>query len=251
MRLEGKSALITGGSVGIGRATGLLFAREGAAVAINSQSDRGRKVADEIVQAGGNAIFIQGRVEEPADAERMVSETISAFGRLDVLFNNAGIVVPGRVDNTSVDDWDRSMAVNVRGVFLVSKFAVIQMQQQGGGVIIHNASVAAVKGLKERGPYSASKGAVLALTKAMAADYIGQNIRVNCINPGTTDTPSLQDRINAFDDPEAARKDFIARQPMGRLGTSEEMAAAVLYLASDDAAFVTGTTINVDGGLTI
>ena len=251
MKLENKAALITGASVGIGRATALLFAREGARVAVNSQSERGQTVVDEIIAAGGEAVFVRGRVQEEADARAMVEDTVAAWGRLDVLVNNAGIVLPGRCETTPVEDFDRTLAVNVRGVYLVSRFAVEQMLRQGGGVIVHNASVAAVKGLKDRFAYSASKGAVWAMTRAMAMDYIREGIRVNCINPGTTLTPSLEDRINAFDDPTAAKAMFMERQPMGRLGTPEEIAAAILYLASDDSSFTTGATLNVDGGLTI
>lgn len=251
MKLENKVALITGASMGIGHSTAVLFAREGAKVAVNSQSTRGQAVVDQIKASGGEVIFVQGKVEDPKSAQAMVDKTVEAFGRLDILFNNAGIVLPGRVDNTTVEDFDRMVAVNVRGVFLVSKFAAQQMLKQGGGVIIHNASIAAVKGLKERLGYSASKGAVWAMTKAMAVDYIRDNIRVNCINPGTTLTPSLEKRIAAFDDPQAARQNFIDRQPIGRLGKPEEIAAAVLHLASDEAAFTTGQTLNVDGGLTI
>ena len=251
MRLKDKVALITGASVGIGRCTALLFAREGARLVVNSQSARGEAVAEQITRAGGQAIFVQGSVADPSDARRMVERGVEEFGRLDILVNNAGIVIPGTVDNMAVDEWDRTIAVNVRGVFLVSKFAAQQMLHQGGGVILHNASVAGVKGLKDRAAYAASKGAVVALTKAMAADYVDKKIRVNCVNPGTTLTPSLQDRINAFDDPEEAKRMFIARQPMGRLGEPEEIAAGILYLASDEASFVTGTTLNIDGGLTI
>jgi meso-butanediol dehydrogenase/(S,S)-butanediol dehydrogenase/diacetyl reductase len=251
MKLKDKVALITGASVGIGEATAVLFAQEGAKVVVNGQSTRGQAVADKITQAGGQAIFVQGKVEVPDDAKKMVDAAVDAFSRLDILFNNAGVVLPGRADNTSLDDFEHMMAVNVRGVYLVSMFAVKQMLTQDGGVIIHNGSVAAVKGIKDRFAYSASKGAVLAMTKAMAADYIRDNIRVNCINPGTTLTPSLEDRIAAFDDPQAARQQFIDRQPMGRLGTAQEMAAAVLYLAGDEAGFTTGAALNVDGGLTI
>lgn len=251
MKLKDKVALITGASVGIGKETALLFAREGARVAVNSQSARGQAVVAEIEAAGGKAIFVQGKVEEPADAQAMVDQTVAAFGRLDILVNNAGIVVPGRCETTPLEDFDRTMAVNVRGVYLVSKAAVEQMLKQGGGAIVHNASVAATKGLKDRFAYTASKGAVWAMTKAMAMDYIREGIRVNCINPGTTLTPSLQDRIDAFDDPVAAKAMFIERQPMGRLGSSEEVAAAILYLASDEAGFTTGATLAVDGGLTI
>ena len=251
MRLENKVALITGASVGIGRHTALLFAREGAGVAVNSQSSRGAAVVEEIASGGGEAIFVQGRVEEEADARGMVARTVEEFGRLDILVNNAGIVVPDNVDNAGLKDWENTMAVNVRGVFLMSKFALQQMLRQGGGAIVHNASVAAVKGLKDRSSYSASKGAVAALTRAMAVDYVGRNIRVNCVNPGTTLTPSLQDRIDAFDDPEEAKKMFISRQPMGRLGRPEEIAAGILFLASDEASFITGQVLNIDGGLTV
>ena len=250
MRLKDKVAIITGASVGIGQCTALLFSREGAKVAINSQSERGEAVAEQINGAGGQAIFVQGSVEEQADAQRIVERTVEEFGRLDILVNNAGVLIPGTVDNTSLEDWERTMAVNVRGVFLMSKLAVQQMLRQGGGVIVHNASVAAVKGLKDRASYAASKGAVAALTKAMAVDYVDKKIRVNCVNPGTTLTPSLQDRIDAFDDPEEAKKIFVSRQPMGRLGEPEEIAAGILYLASDEASFVTGVALNIDGGLT-
>lgn len=251
MRLENKVALITGASVGIGRHTALFFAREGARVAVNSQSSRGEAVVEEIAAAGGEALFVRGRVEEEADARAMVARTVEEFGRLDILVNNAGIVVPDNMENAGVEDWENTMAVNVRGVFLMSKFALQQMLRQGGGAIVHNASVAAVKGLKDRTSYTASKGAVAALTRAMAVDYVGRNIRVNCVNPGTTLTPSLQDRINAFDDPVEAEKMFVSRQPMGRLGRPEEIAAGILFLASDEASFITGQVLNIDGGLTV
>ena len=251
MRLKDKVSLITGASVGIGRHAALMFAGEGATVVVNSQSTRGQTVATQIIDNGGHALFIQGKVEHPDDAKHMVEKTVNAYGRLDILVNNAGIVLPGSVDNMSIDDWDRTIAVNVRGVFLISQYAVQQMLRQGGGTIVHTGSIAGVKGLKDRAAYSASKGAVVALTRAMALDYVDKNIRVNCVNPGTTLTPSLQDRINAFDDPEAAKKMFIARQPMGRLGKSGEIASAIVYLASDEASFITGAILNVDGGLTI
>ncbi len=246
MRFEGKTALITGASVGIGKATAEQIVREGGKVAVNSQSEGAKAVAD---QLGG--MFFQGQVENPDDAERMVKGALDAFGHLDILINNAGIVRGGRIDNCTLEDWDDSMAVNVRGVYLMSKFALHHMLERGSGSIVHNASVCGVKGLKERASYSASKGAVVALTWAMAADYVDKGIRVNCVNPGTTLTPSLQGRIDAFDDPIAAKKMFISRQPMGRLGESEEIAAAICFLASDEASFITGAILNVDGGLTI
>lgn len=253
MRLKDKTALITGASVGIGRHAALQFAREGARVAINSQSGRGQSVADEInaTHGQGTAVFVQGRVQDPDDAQRMVRETINAFGQLDILVNNAGIVHGGRIDNCTLEDWDETIAVNLRGVYLVSKAALAHMLEQGRGCIVHNASICGVKGLKERASYSASKGGVVALTKAMAQDYVDKGIRVNCVNPGTTLTPSLEGRINAFDDPVAAKQMFISRQPMGRLGEADEIAAGILFLASDEASFITGAILNIDGGVTI
>lgn len=252
MRFAKKVVLITGAGVGIGRATAISFAKEGARVGINSLTpSHGRETLRMVQEVGGEGIYIQGDVSLARDANRMVAETVDAFGKLDILFNNAGIVISGRIDDTSEEDWDRMMAINLKGVFLVSKYAVLQMRKNGGGVIIHNASVVALKGVKDRAPYAASKGGVWALTKAMAADYISENIRVNCICPGTTLTPSLQQRIDASPDPKSALANFIARQPMGRLGKEEEMAAAVLYLASDEASFITGTTLLLDGGMSI
>jgi meso-butanediol dehydrogenase/(S,S)-butanediol dehydrogenase/diacetyl reductase len=252
MRFQGKVVLITGAGVGIGRATAVRFGQEGARVAVNSLTPaHGRETLRLLQEAGAQGIYIQGDVSIAADARRLVEETVKAFGRMDILVNNAGIVLPGRVDNISEEDWDRTMAVNLKGVYLVSKFAIPEMRRAGGGVIVHNASVAAAKGLKDRGAYTASKGGVWALTKAMAADYLSENIRVNCVCPGTISTPSLERRIQAFADPEKARAEFIARQPMGRLGKDEEIAAAILFAASDEAAFMNGATIAIDGGMTI
>jgi NAD(P)-dependent dehydrogenase (short-subunit alcohol dehydrogenase family) len=252
MRFQGKVVLITGAGVGIGRAAAVRFGKEGAKVAINSLTPaNGQETLRLLQEARGQGIYIQGDVSITADARRMVEETVKAFGRIDILVNNAGIVLPGRVDNISEEDWDRTIAVNLKGVYLVSKYTVPEMRKIGGGVIVLNASVVAIKGVKDRGAYTASKGGVLALTKAMAADYLSENIRVNCVCPGTTYTPSLERRIQAFADPEKARVDFIARQPMGRLGKDEEIAAAILFAASDEAAFMTGANIAIDGGMTI
>ncbi len=248
MKLKGKVAIITGAGAGIGKATALLFAREGAKLCVNAQSNSEVETAQSIKKDGGEAIFVQGDVSKPETAEKIVNETIRTFKKIDVLFNNAGIVIPGRIDNMTLADWDRTFEVNVRGVFLVTKACLPELRKTKG-VIIHNASAVVFRGIKERAAYTASKGAVYALTKAMAADYISYGIRVNCICPGTTDTPSLGMRIAQFDDPKKAREDFIARQPMGRFGTPEEMAEAVLYLAT--AEFCTGIYLSVDGGMTI
>ncbi len=252
MRFQGKVVLLTGAGVGIGRAAAVRFAREGAKVAVNSLTPaNGQETLRLLTEAGGKGIYIQGDVANGVDARRIVAETVQAFGRIDVLVNNAGIVIPGRVDNTSEEDWDRTLAVNLTGAFLISKHVIPEMRKGGGGVIVHNASVVALKGVKDRAAYTASKGGLWALTKAMAADGLVDKIRVNCVCPGTTDTPSLARRIQAFADPERARADFIARQPMGRLGTEEEIAAALLFAASEEAAFLNGATIAIDGGMTI
>jgi len=251
-RFQGKVVLITGAGVGIGRAAAVRFAKEGAKVAVNSLTPtNGLETLRLLKEAGGDGIYIQGDVSRDADARRMVGEAVKAFGRIDVLVNNAGIVLPGKVDNTSEEDWDRTMAVNLKGAFLVSKHAIPEMRKSGGGAIVNTSSIVAIKGVKDRAAYAASKGGLSALTKAMAADYIGEKIRVNCVCPGTTYTPSLERRIQAFADPEKARADFIARQPMGRLGTDAEIAAAILFAASDEAAFMNGASISIDGGMSI
>ena len=248
LKLKGKVAVITGGGAGIGKATAILFAQEGAKISVNSQTKSAEETVKIIKDNGGNAIFIQGDISQPETAEKIVNETMKAFGRIDILFNNAGIVIPGRVDNTSLADWERTFAVNVHGVYLVSKACLPELKK-AKGVIIHNASVVALKGVKERAAYSASKGALVALTRAMAADYVEDGIRVLCLCPGTTDTPSLARRMAEFDDPKAAKAYFIDRHPMKRLATPEEMAEAALFLAT--AENCTGIYLTVDGGLTI
>jgi NAD(P)-dependent dehydrogenase (short-subunit alcohol dehydrogenase family) len=247
MKLEGKVALITGAGAGIGKATAILFAKEGAKVCCNSKSESALKVVEKIEDSGGYAFFSKGDVSVIEDARKITDETVEKYGKLDILFNNAGIVIPGRIDNTTPEDWDQTMAVNVRGPYLLSKFAIPYLKKTKG-CIVNNASVAALKGVKDRGPYTASKGAVLSMTRAMAIDYIEDGIRVNCISPGTIETPSLAERLSRFEDPDAARAQFIARQPMGRLGTPGEIAEGVLYLAL--ARFCTGMNLSVDGGMT-
>jgi len=252
MRFRGKVVLITGGGVGIGRAAAIRFGQEGAKVAVNSLTPaHGQETLKLIKEEGAQAIYIQGDVCIAADAKRMVEETVKAFGQIDVLVNNAAIVIPGRVDNISEEDWDRTMAVNLKGVFLVSKYTIPEMRKVGGGVIVHISSAAVLKGAKNRGAYTASKGGVWALTKSMAADYISENIRVNCVCPGATETPMMVRRFQEFPDPAKARADFLARHPMGRAAKGEEIAAAILFAASDEAAFMDGATIAIDGGITI
>jgi meso-butanediol dehydrogenase/(S,S)-butanediol dehydrogenase/diacetyl reductase len=247
LKLKDKVAIITGAGAGIGEATALLFAKEGAKVCCNSISDSASKVVEKIKQQRGDAIFIQGDVSELRICKKIVEDTINNYSNLDILFNNAGIVLPGSVDTMTVDDWDRTMVVNVRSVYLMSKFAYPYLKKTKG-IIINTGSSVAFKGVKNRAAYTASKGAVLSMTRAMAMDYMEDGIRVNCISPGTTDTPSLANRLAQFEDPIEARKEFVARQPMKRLGTPEEIADGVLYLVL--AEFCTGMSLSIDGGMT-
>lgn len=248
MKLKDKVAVITGAGAGIGEATAILLAKEGAKVCCNSISESALKVVQKIQKFGGDAIFVQVDVSIEEEAKKIIDKTIEAYGKIDILFNNAGIVVGGAIDTTTTEDWDRVMAVNVRGIYLISKYAVPHLKKTKG-TIINNSSSVAFKGVANRAAYTASKGAVLSMTRAMAADYLDDKIRVNAICPGTTDTPSLAGRLSKYPDPEAARKDFIARQRMGRLGTSEEIAQGVLFLALNE--FCTGISLSIDGGMTM
>lgn len=247
--LAGRRALITGGASGIGRATALLFAREGAAVSVvDLDETSGQAVAQMIVDEGGKAIFVRCDVSRAADCQRAVQQTVSAFGGLDILFNNAGIIQRATLLETTEAEWDRVMAVNVKSIFLLSKYAIPVMDQGGGGVIINTASGWGLVGGRKAAAYCASKGAVVLLTKAMALDHAERNIRVNCICPGDTDTPMLRDEAQQLGEPYERFLAEAAQRPLQRIGRPKEIAQAALYLASDASSFVTGTTLVVDGG---
>jgi NAD(P)-dependent dehydrogenase (short-subunit alcohol dehydrogenase family) len=247
--LTGKVALITGGASGIGRATAELLAREGAAVAIvDVNVEAGEAVARAIGDDGGQAIFVRCDVTKAGDCQQAVQKTVSRFGRLDILFNNAGVTRRTSVLETTEEEWDRVMAVNVKSIFLMSKAAIPVMIEAGGGFIINTGSGWGLVGGKDAVSYCASKGAVIQLTKAMALDHGPQNIRVNAVCPGDIDTPMLACEAEQLGQSHEAILLESVHRPLGRVGRPEEIAQAVLYLASDASSFVTGTTLLVDGG---
>jgi meso-butanediol dehydrogenase/(S,S)-butanediol dehydrogenase/diacetyl reductase len=251
MRLEGKVCIVTGGGSGIGRATCLLFAQEGARVAV---ADKRREAADavaaECAGKGAQAIGIAIDVAKDAEAKRMVEAAVEAFGRLDVLVNNAGYGFAGTVVDTDEQAWEDLMAVNVRGVFLCSKHAIPAMAANGGGAIVNTASVVAAVGIRNRAAYCASKGAVAALTRAIAIDHVAEGIRCNAVAPGTIDTPYFDEILRKSPVAADSRRALEARQLLGRLGTPEEIAAGILFLASDESRFATGSILTLDGGMT-
>jgi len=248
-QLYGKTALITGGAGGIGRAAALLFASEGAAVGIvDLNQEQGEEVAREISIAGGRAIFEPADVTRPADCRRVVERTVNEFGGIHILFNNAGIIRRASVVEISEEDWDAVMAVNVKSIFLMSREVIPIMTTAKGGSIINTASGWGLAGGPRAVAYCASKGAVVLLTKAMAIDHGRQKIRVNCICPGDTDTAMLRSEARQMGEAEDRFLADSARRPLGRVGTPEEIAQTALYLASDAASFVTGAALVVDGG---
>lgn len=252
MKLRDKTAIITGAAAGIGAASAALFAKEGGRiVAVDIDRDLVNKVAVQVETAGGTCLAFAADVSRREDVENVVRSTTQKFGRIDILFNNAGIVPTGKLESITEQEWDRAMAINVKSMYLFCHSAIPKMKSQGGGVILNTASATALRAVADRACYTATKAAVVGLTKSMALDYVRDNIRVNCLCPGTVDTPSLEQRLAAFPDPAEARKNFIARQPMGRFGTAEEIAQAALYLVSPESEFVTGVAFAIDGGLSI
>lgn len=249
MRLQNKIALITGGTSGIGQATALLFAKEGARIAITGRDEtRGHAVISEIEKIGGQGLFIPADVRVEADCERAVQQTLREFGRIDILFNNAGVYFPGTVLDCSPDEWDMQIDTSLKGTYLMSRSALPSMLAQKSGSIINNSSGWGLQGGDKAAAYCAAKGGIVLLTKAMAIDHSGDGIRINCVCPGDTDTPMLPQEAQLRN---MAWSDYLAgasNRPMRRIGTPEEVAKAVLFFASDDASFITGAILAVDGG---
>jgi NAD(P)-dependent dehydrogenase (short-subunit alcohol dehydrogenase family) len=250
MKLENKVALITGASNGIGKETALLFAAEGASVvAVDLQDEAGADVVAEIEAAGGKAFFTHADVSSAADCERMVAEAEATYGRLDILFNNAGIMDnrDGDAVSTEEDVWDLTMAVNLKGVYLGCKYGIPALRRAGGGTVINTASFVALLGAATpQLAYTASKGGVLALTRELSVIHARENIRVNALCPG----PLRTEMLMSFLDTEEKKQRRLVHVPMGRFGEASEMARAALYLACEDSSYVTGATFTVDGGIT-
>jgi NAD(P)-dependent dehydrogenase (short-subunit alcohol dehydrogenase family) len=249
MRLEGKVALITGGTSGIGSATAIRFASEGAAVAITGRnSERGEQVVSEIVANHGEALFIRSDVRSSEDCRRAVEQTLERFGKIDVLFNNAGVFHPRSIPDCTEEEWDETIDSSLKGAFLMSKYTLPSMIERGSGSIIHTSSGWGILGGEKAAAYCAAKGGLIVMAKAMAIDHGPDGIRVNCICPGDVMTPMLADdaakRGMSWDDYAVGAAD----RPLGRIGAAEDIANAALYLASDEASFVTGEALVVDGG---
>jgi NAD(P)-dependent dehydrogenase (short-subunit alcohol dehydrogenase family) len=247
-RLSEKRAIVTGAGSGIGRAIALRLAAEGARVVI-SDVDEGA-AAGVAAEAGGEHLVRKTDVTDSGEVEALVGASVDAWGGLDIIVNNAGIGVAGTTTNTSEGDYEKVMDVCLRGTFFGMKYAIPAIRDAGGGSVINMSSVAALVGIGDRAIYSAAKGAILALTRAAAIDHIEEGVRVNCIAPGTVDTPWIGRITAGYDDPEEARRNMQARQPHGRFVAPEEIAAMAAYLASDEAASVIGACMIVDGGVT-
>ncbi len=248
MRLQGKVTLISGGSRGMGAVEAALFAKEGAKVVVGDVlEDEGRNLVEKICGESGDAIFVRLDVTSETDWEAAVSEALNRYGKLNVLVNNAGVSARGSIEETTVADWDRVMDINAKGVFLGTRAVIPEMRKVGGGSIVNISSQLGLVGMKESSPqYQASKGAVRLFTKSAAIQYASEGIRVNSVHPGPIVTPMTEARRSDA----AVQRLMVSRIPLGRYGESEDVAFGVLYLASDESSFVTGSELVIDGGWT-
>ena len=248
-RLDGRAAIVTGAGQGIGEGIAGALAAAGASVAVaDTQAAEGSRVAEALRSAGGRAESIRADVAVEADVASLVATAVQHFGRLDIVVNNAGICIVRTVEESTVEEWDRVMAVNVRSAFLTTKYAVPHMRRQGGGSILNVASISSFVGQQSTPAYCASKGALLMLTKSLAVDYARDAIRVNCICPGITDTPMLRGHVRHAPDPDAHLAERLSRVPAGEMLYPADMGSAALFLCSDAARGITGTSLVVDGG---
>jgi meso-butanediol dehydrogenase / (S,S)-butanediol dehydrogenase / diacetyl reductase len=252
MRLPGKAALITGASTGIGHAAALRFAREGARLVVaDLRDEHGEKLCREIVQSGGEAVYLRTDVASCADNERAIAHCVDRYGAIDILFCNAGITLPKLLPDSSDAEIERVLGVNLLGAIYAARAAIPRMlAQPRGGTILFTASKTGLVAQTNSPVYCASKGAVVMLAKALALDYATRGVRVNALCPGIIDTPMLREFADSRPDPDAAWRSYEAAQPIGRLGTPEECADAALWLVSDEASFITGVALPVDGGFT-
>ncbi len=251
MRLKDRVSIITGSGAGIGKATALRFGQEGAKVIVADVDEgTGQEVVHQIKGTGTEAVFVQTDVSVSDDCRRLMEVTAGAFGRIDILVNNAGIYVQGDVTTTTEEDWERLLSVNLDGVFYCSRHAVPYMIKTGGGSIVNVASEAGIVGIKNQLAYNVSKAAVIMMTKSMAIDLAPHHIRVNAVCPGTTETPLVKAAIERSPDPAETRKALESCRPANRLGRPEEIASAILFMASDEPAYATGSVLAIDGGMT-
>ena len=249
MKLKNKVALVSGATSGMGQGIAKLFAQEGAAVVVSGRSkERGDQTVTDIKKSGGEATFMPADISKVDEVARLVQKTVDAYGAINVLVPNAGILGLGSVTEVPLETWDQTIGVNLNGVFYLCRFAIPEMIKAGGGVIVINGSIAGFKAFPNHPAYCASKGALIPLTKNLAMDYANHKIRVNCLCPGPVDTPLIWDSAQAFENPETVVQEVGESTLMKRLGTPADVAKAALFLACEDSAWITGVTLTIDGG---